>query len=116
MMRGARAAGMMGVGDRRGPISDTKGVNVVTNFTAPTRRRVVQMAAVGAVALVLAGTVASPAEAMRRRDAVEDANNAVGMCFNGGGNPDSYEYGSTVYVSCSYENGSVVTVDFPYRR
>lgn len=105
---------MMGPGDRRGPIPDKKGVNVVTNLTAPTRRRVAQIAAVGAVALVLAGAVSSPAEAMRRRDASVMANSAIGMCFDGGGDPNSYEYGGTIYVSCTYENGDVVTVDFSY--
>jgi hypothetical protein len=70
----------------------------------------------GAVALVLAGTVVSPAEAMRRRDSVDLANSAIGMCFSGGGDPNSYEYGSTIFESCTYEDGSVVTVDFPYGR
>jgi hypothetical protein len=39
---------------------------------------------------------------------------AVGMCFNGGGSPDSYEYGGTIYVSCTYDDGSVTTVEFDY--
>jgi hypothetical protein len=101
-------------GDRRGPIPDKKGVHVVSNLMAPVGRRIGQIAAVGAVALVLAGAVASPAEAMRRRDAVSGANIAVGYCFNGGGDPNSYEYGGTIYVSCTYDDGSVVTVDFDY--
>lgn len=101
-------------GDRRGPIPDQKGTNVVTNLTAPVGRRIGRIAAVGAVALVLAGTMAAPAEAMRRRDAVGGANMAIGYCFNGGGDPNSYEYGGTIYVSCTYDDGSVDTLDFPY--
>lgn len=101
--------------DRRGPIQYKKGAsNVVTNLSASTRRRVVQVAAVGAVALVLAGTVASPAEA-RRRDSVNDANRAIGVCFSGGGEPNSYESGGSIFVSCSFEDGTFDTVEFPYR-
>lgn len=86
------------------------------NVAAPARRRIVQVAAVGAIALVLAGTVASPADAMRRRDAVIDANNAIGTCFDNGGDPNSYEYGGAIFVSCTWEDGSVDTVGFDYDR
>ncbi len=91
-----------------------KGMHLTMERTSSTRRRLAQVAAVGAVALVLAGATTHSADAMRRRDAVGGANMAVGGCFNGGGSPDSYEYGGTIYVSCTYEDGSVVTVDFPY--
>ena len=92
----------------------TKGMNASMDFSTVSRRRLTQVAAVGAVTLVLAGATAHPADAMRRRDAVSGANMAVGGCFNGGGSPDSYEYGGTIYVSCTYDDGSVVTVHFPY--
>jgi hypothetical protein len=89
-------------------------MNSAMDCTTSTRRRLAQIAAVGAVTLVLAGSTTHSADAMRRRDAVGGANMAVGGCFNGGGSADSYEYGGTIYVSCTYEDGSVVTVDFPY--
>lgn len=117
MKRDSCAAAMMVPVDRHGPIWYQKGVNVVTSFTAPaTRRRIGRIVAVGAVALVLAGSVASPAEAMRRSSAVMDANMVIGMCFDGGGTPDSYEYGNTIYVSCVHEDGTVTTIDYPYRN
>lgn len=74
-------------------------------------RRIGQIAVVGAVALVLAGAVASPAEA-RRRMAENAANHAIGLCFVNGGNPDAYTYGGTIYVSCAWEDGSVDTLEF----
>jgi hypothetical protein len=82
--------------------------------TTSNRRRFTQIAAVGAVTLGLARVTTRSADARRRRDAVSGANMAVGMCFNGGGSPDSYEYGGTIYVSCTYDDGSVTTVDFDY--
>jgi hypothetical protein len=81
---------------------------------APAGRRIGQIAAVGAVALVLAATMASPAAAMRRYTAVQYANSTVSSCFYNGGDADSYEYGGTIYVSCTWEDGEVVTLDFPY--
>jgi hypothetical protein len=79
----------------------------------PVGQRIARIAAVGAVALVLAGAVAPVAEAARR-DAVRAANHAVGLCFHNGGNPDAYEYGGTIYVSCTWEDGSVDTLDYDY--
>jgi hypothetical protein len=102
--------------DRRGLIpykTGEKGSNAVTNLKTPAGRRIARIAAVGAVALVLAGAVASPAEASRRQ-AVGAANQAVGTCFYNGGDPNAYEYGGTVYVSCTWEDGSVDTLDFGY--
>jgi hypothetical protein len=78
-----------------------------------TRRRLGRIAAVGAVALVLAGAVAAPAEA-RRSDAVTAANLAVGMCFSNGGDPNAYETGGAIYVTCTWEDGSVTTLYFEY--
>ena len=77
-------------------------------------RRIAQIVTVGAVVLVLTGTVASPADAMKRREAVRAANAAISMCFHNGGNPDAYEYGGTLYVSCTWEDGSVDTLDYSY--
>lgn len=89
-------------------------MHLTMDRTTSTRRRLAQVAAVSAVTLVLTGATTLSADAMRRRDAVGGANMAVGGCFNGGGTPDSYEYGGTIYVSCTYDDGSVVTVDFDY--
>lgn len=69
----------------------------------------------GAVTLVIGATAATPADAMRRREAVSHTNRIIGYCFNGGGTADSYEYGGTIYVSCTWEDGSVDTSEFPYR-
>ena len=93
-----------------------RGMNVTLDLSVTTRRRLAQAAAVGAITFVLGATAAQPVDAMPRRDAVSGANTAIGYCFNGGGSPDSYEYGGTIYVSCTYDDGSVSTVDFPYRR
>ncbi len=111
-MRGALAAAMMAPWDRRGPIPDKKGMNVVNNLTAPAARRIGQIAAVGAVALVLTAAVASPSEA-RRNAAQDGANLAISYCFNQGGNPDADVIRGTIYVSCSWEDGTIDILDFP---
>jgi hypothetical protein len=100
-MPGTPAAGMMEPVDRRGPIPRTKGANVFTNLTAPAGRRLGRIAAVGAVALVLAGAMASPAEARTREE--KYWNN----CFESGGQPFTIEGGAyqpDEYV-CDYGDG-----------
>lgn len=84
------------------------------NFSASVGRRITQFAVVGAVVLVLTATVASPVDAMKRREAVRAANAAISMCFHNGGDPNAYEYGGTLYVSCTWEDGSVDTLDYSY--
>lgn len=96
--------------------ANARGMNVTVNLTATTRRRLAQVAAVGAVTLVLGATAVTPADAMRRSEAVGHANRIIGYCFNGGGTADSYEYGGTLYVSCTWEDGSVDSSEFRYRR
>jgi hypothetical protein len=61
--------------------------------------------AVGAVALTLAGTIATPAEARDRGGAAYQANDAIDACFVAGGDPDVYEYGGSIAVWCFYEEG-----------
>ncbi len=86
-------------------------MNVLTRFTAPGSRRIGQLAAVGAMALVLTTAVVSPADA-RRSEAERAANLAISYCFNQGGNPGADVYGGTIYVSCSWEDGTIDILDF----
>jgi hypothetical protein len=86
---------------------------VVTNLKAPAGRRIAQLATVGAVALVLTGAMASPAEASRR-EAVRAANHAIGMCFHNGGDPNVYEGGGKITITCTSEDGSESGLDFRY--
>jgi hypothetical protein len=72
------------------------------------------MAAVGAVALVLAGTMAAPAEARRRSDAVIYANRAIDICFAGGGDPSVTEYSGAFYFTCVHESGAVTEMELTY--
>lgn len=87
---------------------------MLTILTSSVGRRISQVTAVGAVALLLAAATASPADAAKRRDAVRAANGAISTCFHNGGDPNAYEYGGTVYVSCTWEDGSVDTLDYSY--
>lgn len=86
-------------------------MNVLTRLTAPASRRIGQLAAIGGVALVLTAAVASPADA-RPRESMVAANMAIDYCFVQGGTPDAYIIGSTTYVSCAWEDGSVDTLAF----
>jgi len=72
------------------------------------------MAAVGAMALVLAGAVAAPAEARPRSAAVATANQSVDTCFSLGGEPTIYEFPVAFNFGCIYEDGSTDWFDIPY--
>ena len=86
-------------------------MNLLTKIAAPASRRIGQIAAVGAIALVLTTAVASPADA-RRSEAERAANLAISYCFNQGGNPGADIYGGTIYVSCSWDDGTIDILDF----
>ena len=77
-----------------------------TTTTARVPRRLGRLAAVGAVALVLAGAAASPAEAVTRRGAATMTNTAIGICFEAGGDPIVEEGGGSFVLSCYQEDGS----------
>ena len=94
-----------------------------TRLTGPMGR----IAAVGAVALVLAGTVAVPTEAMQRRVSVGLVNDAMGACWDAGGDPAAAEgtgilnpegeegsIGGGFSVSCLMPNGSNIWTWIPY--
>jgi hypothetical protein len=67
-----------------------------------TGRQLGRIAAVGAVALVLVGTMAVPAEAQRRSEAVVRVNRAIEICFAAGGDPDTEEIGTSFRVDCLF--------------
>lgn len=68
-----------------------------TRLTGPMGR----IAAVGALALVLAGTVASPATA-----SMKGANAAIDLCFQSGGDPTPFEFAGVWAVGCKYLDGT----------
>ena len=51
------------------------------------KRIIGRWVAVGAVALLLGGAVATPAGAMRRSEAVKQVNQMISLCFATGGDP-----------------------------
>ena len=65
-----------------------------------------RIAAVGAVALVLAGSAAS-VEARPRSDAVRLANRMIANCFVNGGEPDAGDEGYGIGFTCAYPDGRV---------
>jgi len=69
-------------------------------------RTIGRIAAVGAVALVLAGSAAS-VEARTRSDAVRIANRVISSCFVSGGEPDAGDIGYGISFTCAYPDGTV---------
>lgn len=67
-------------------------------------RKIGRIAAVGAVALLLAGTAAAPAGA-ERNDTVRRVNGTIGDCFGAGGDPTVVEFVGVFVVSCQHGNG-----------
>ena len=65
-----------------------------------------RFAAVGAVALVLAGSATS-VEARPRSDAVRIANYMIDNCFAAGGEPDAGDAGYGIGFICAYPDGTV---------
>lgn len=77
-------------------------------------RTVGRIAAVGAVGLVLAGAVATPAEARTRREARNTANNDGGMCFETGGSHYATDSGFSFQMACVWEDGTMTEWELPY--
>jgi hypothetical protein len=76
--------------------------------TSPTRQRLGRIAAVSALALLLAGSIATPAGAMKRSQVVRIVNGAIGLCFSSGGYPDVEEspVNGGFSVACYWDDGS----------
>ena len=87
---------------------------MTTSARARAGRRIGRIAAVGAVALILAGTAAAPAEARTRRQAVYLANSAIGACFELGGDPWVDEGGGGFSFICTWEDGNYYEQDIGY--
>ncbi len=68
-------------------------------------RTIGRIAAVGAVALVLAGSAAS-VEARPRSDVVRTANRMIASCFSGGGDANVEDNGSGMSYSCVWADGT----------
>jgi hypothetical protein len=77
-----------------------------------------RIAAVGTLALLLAGTTAAPAGAMLRSEARRIARAVVDMCFNVGGDPAMAEGGTgsggVFSVICDYPDGTSMFVMYDY--
>jgi hypothetical protein len=69
---------------------------------------------VGAVALVLAGAATGHADAMRRYQAVNYANNSIDQCFAAGGDASVYEFPGSFNIVCIFEDGGDVTWEVSY--
>jgi hypothetical protein len=76
--------------------------------------RIGRLAAVGAAALLLAGVVATSAEARPRSAAVSQVNGAIGLCFWVGGDPYVYEFPGSFSFGCLFEDGRADWYDFDY--
>ena len=66
--------------------------------------RIGQIAAVGAVALTLAGAAAGSADAYPRSAATRYASSSIAFCFDTGGDPTAYDFGGSWQVVCVYED------------
>ena len=100
---------------------------MTTLMRTQTTQRIGRIAAVGAVALLLAGAVMTPAEAMRRRESVKLVNDAMGACMDLGGDPAAEEatgmlnpegsegsLGGGFSFSCLMPDGSNIWTWIPY--
>jgi hypothetical protein len=96
-----------GTPDSPGAATGQEGTTAMTTATgARTGRRlgrVGRLAAVGALALVLAGTAAGHAEARTRQAAVRTMNAAIAICFEGGGEASVYDYSGSFGFACVYD-------------
>lgn len=82
---------------------------MITSKAARTERLVARLLVIGVFALLL-GTLAAPASAFDRRDAVVLANQFIDRCFAEGGEPIIISTGdpNTIWVAC--RNGSTLEV------
>lgn len=77
-------------------------------------RIVGRLAAVGAIALILAGSAVVPAAARDRSDVVWSVNYAIGVCVGGGGDPFVTEHGNEFILFCVFEDGNQFTSEWTY--
>ena len=91
-----------------GPGAATAQEETMTTATkARTGRRLGRLgkiAAVGAVALTLAGAATNSADA--RPITQQAAGRDVSNCIGGGGDPGSYYFYGTYYITCHYSDGT----------
>ena len=73
-------------------------------------RRMARWAAVGAVALVLAGTAAAPAGALKRSDAASRASDVANVCQSSGGIAYGVDLGGVIIQGCAYSEDQVLVV------
>jgi ferric-dicitrate binding protein FerR (iron transport regulator) len=69
-------------------------------MTTRAGRRIGRIAALGVVALVLAGAVATPVEARTRQQAIRTANGDARMCAEIGGSQVRTDTGSSIQMIC----------------
>lgn len=87
---------------------------MATSTTARGGRRIGRIAAVGAVALVLAGTAAAPSAAMTRSEMARTVHGHHHMCYELGGQSFVYDFGGVVSMGCLYGDGSYYADDSTY--
>lgn len=76
-------------------------------------RTIGRIAAVGAVALVLAGSATS-VEARPRSDVVRTANRMIASCFSGGGDANVEDHGNGMTYTCAWSDGTESSYYLPY--
>jgi hypothetical protein len=69
---------------------------------------------VGAVALVLAGAVATPVEARTRQQAARTTRADGVMCADTNGHHIVTDTGSSFYMACLYDDGTMLDWELPY--
>lgn len=72
--------------------------------TTAIARTIGRLAAVGAVAMALAGTSAT-ATGAERNDTVRRVNGTIGDCFSAGGDATVVDFVGVFVVSCQHGNG-----------
>ena len=86
------------------------------SMQARTARRMGRLAAVGAVALVLAGSAAAPAAAMKRSEALARVNRQYDTCFRQGGESSATEQDNVFTATCviPLEDGTTYEYSWEY--
>jgi hypothetical protein len=79
-------------------------------------RRIGRIAAVGAVALVLVGAVATPVEARTRESARAVLRGEVKICSETGGRFASTDTGASFMVACVWGDGTMYEGEIPYEE
>ena len=104
-MSTAADGGMMGAPAGRPAGSETPKETTMNGITKTAGR----LAAVGAVALLLAGASAAPAEARTRSQAVRKAGILAPNCTTLGGTPYAFDTGEDIVFGCAYAADDVET-------